>query len=260
MKNSTPLSIGLAALLALALYATPWAMMWLLDLAPPEFGIDTVPASDGEFVAIAYDDYGIDEAVVEDVEDFEEPVDAPVDDDPVPEDPPETEGKGTGPAEVAGDGEAAEDAPPGKGLPATGGATAPPKKVAPRRRRRGRPAKCRTPHPHVRKGADGVVEIDRSFVRAMTKNLKTFMSLGYSRPYRNGDTKGWFISGFGCTSPVFKAGFRRSDVLLTVNGKKTRTVTGVFMLYLKLKNKSDFEVRLLRRGQERTLKFRVVPS
>lgn len=117
---------------------------------------------------------------------------------------------------------------------------------------------CTKPHPHVRDGVDGVVEIDRSLVDEYTQNLQTFMTLGFSRPYDEDGIKGWYISGFNCTSPVHKAGFRRGDVLLEVNGKNTRSWVGVFLLYQKLKNQADFEIKLVRKGQATTLRFRVV--
>jgi hypothetical protein len=117
---------------------------------------------------------------------------------------------------------------------------------------------CTKPHANVREGEDGVVEIDRSLVDEYTQNLQTFMTLGFSRPYDEEGIKGWYISGFNCTSPVHKAGFRRGDVLLEVNGKNTRSWIGVFLLYQKLKNQADFEIKLVRKGQATTLRFRVV--
>jgi hypothetical protein len=117
---------------------------------------------------------------------------------------------------------------------------------------------CAEPHPHIRTGADGVLEIDRSLVDEYTKNLEAFMSLGYSRPYDENGVRGWYISGFSCTSPVQKAGFRRGDVLVRVNGKPTRSWVGVYLLYQKLKNKQEFEVELIRKGEPVKLQFRVV--
>lgn len=124
------------------------------------------------------------------------------------------------------------------------------------RPRKGR--NCSEPHPNIRTGKDGVMEIDRSLVDEYTRNLESFMRLGYSRPYDENGVKGWYISGFPCTSPVQKAGFRRGDVLLRVNGKPTRSWVGVFLLYQKLKNKDEFEIELMRKGQPLTLHFRVI--
>ncbi len=123
---------------------------------------------------------------------------------------------------------------------------------------KGRKKSCDKPHPNVRKGSDGTIEIDRALVEHYTDNLESFMKLGYSRPFDEGDVHGWYVSGFSCTSPVSKAGFERGDVLLAVNGKKTRSWVGVFMLYQKLKKKDDFTVDLVRKGEPVTLRFRVV--
>lgn len=127
-----------------------------------------------------------------------------------------------------------------------------------RRARARRRAKCEAAHPAVREGSDGVVEIDRAYVDEVTKNLQSFMKLGYSRPYNEEGVKGWYISGFGCTSPVHKAGFRRRDILLRINGKKTRSWAGVYLVYQKLKRKTEFEVDLLRKGEPQTFQFRIV--
>lgn len=122
----------------------------------------------------------------------------------------------------------------------------------------GKSKACEAPHPQIRAGDDGILEIDRALVDAYTKNLETFMQLGYSRPYDEEGLEGWYISGFSCKSPVAKAGFQRGDVLLTVNGRKTRSWMGVFLLYQKLKHKDEFEVELVRKGEPVTLRFRVV--
>lgn len=130
----------------------------------------------------------------------------------------------------------------------------------PGRRPTRRARDCAAPHPHVRVAGDGIVEIDRSLVDEYTASLDAFMRLGYSRPYDEEGVKGWYIAGFGCTSPVYKAGFRRADVLLSVNGRNTRSWVGVYLLYQRLKNREDFEVSVLRGGKPLTLQFRVVPG
>ena len=132
-----------------------------------------------------------------------------------------------------------------------------------RRAKKGRKSQCAVPHPNIREGeTSGVMEIDRSLVDYYTSSLKRFMELGYSEPFNRDGVKGFYIGGFGCKSPVHKAGLRRGDVVLTVNGKKTRTWIGVYLMYKKLKKKENFEVVVLRRGENepRTLRFRVVGS
>jgi hypothetical protein len=152
-----------------------------------------------------------------------------------------TAGDGTGSGADPGDGKDAKTGRPRRGARVTGKS-----KV------------CAAPHPNIHESPDGIVEIDRTLVDEYTKNLESFMKLGYSRPFDEAGLEGWYISGFGCSSPVAKAGFKKGDVLLAVNGKKTRSWVGVFMLYQRLKNKADFEVDLVRKGEPLTLKFRVV--
>jgi hypothetical protein len=173
-----------------------------------------------------------------------------------PDDAPEGAVDGEGPPDGEGgegDGEAGDGEAAGTG-DGDGDAT----KV----KKKGRPSKCNNPHPNVREGADGVMEVDRSLVDYYTHSLNRFMELGYSEPYEREGMKGFLIGGFGCTSPVHKAGLRRGDVLMTVNGKKTRTWVGVYLLYKKLSKETDFEIVVLRRGATTptTLRFRVVES
>lgn len=160
--------------------------------------------------------------------------------------------------DVAAVGEGEGEGDGGDGTAATGEAGTGPARGEGRVSRARKLKICENPHPNIRMGADGVVEIDRELVEKYTKSISTFMSLGVSRPFGDDGLKGWYISGFSCTSPVHKAGFRRGDVLLSVNGKNTRTLVGVYMLYQKLKNRSEFEVQLVRRGEPVTLHLRIV--
>lgn len=181
-------------------------------------------------------------------------------------------------AEGAGEGEGGDDGPADAEAPVDDGAEPVARKVGggddaegeggdgdgPRSRyaRKGTRSSCKEPHPNVREGTDGVMEVDRSLVEYYTASLSRFMELGYSEPFNKDGTKGFYIGGFGCKSPVYKAGLRRGDVLLRVNGQKTRTWVGVFFLYKKLKNKDVFEVELIRKGSDtpQTLTFRVVDA
>jgi membrane-associated protease RseP (regulator of RpoE activity) len=126
------------------------------------------------------------------------------------------------------------------------------------RRRSARSGRCKKDHPQIRTRDDGTVEIDRSLVRHYTRHLDEFLSLGVSGPYNEDGLRGWRIEGFGCTNPVYKAGFRKGDVLLTVNGKKTRTWPQVVFLYQTLKAKDRFDFEVSRRGQPVSLTFVVV--
>ena len=157
---------------------------------------------------------------------------------------------------------AEEGAPPGDGSTGRGQGKGVGFGAIQRRAKKGWKSQCKVPHPNIRRGTDGIMEVDRSLVEYHTSSLKRFMELGYSEPFNRDGVKGFYIGGFGCKSPVHKAGLRRGDVVLTVNGKKTRTWIGVYLMYKKLKKKENFEVVVLRRGENepRTLRFRVVGS
>ena len=242
-----------AAIGALGIYAAPWLLAGLAWIQGPSMSSEVVgggrsPRPEPPIVLLELE-------LPDGAEGSEGPAEG-------------SEGPAEGPEGSEGPAEGAappEDKRPRKGLVvevATSGSRASgdgrsPSPRASRSRRRRSP-RCEAPHPHVREAVDGVVEIDRSFVDDVTKDLQSFMSLGYSRPHHEGEVKGWYISGFSCSSPVHKAGFRRRDVLLRVNGKKTRSWVGVYLLYQKLKKKTDFEVELLRGGEPKTLRFRVV--
>lgn len=178
----------------------------------------------------------------------EEPTEA------APEDVAAAESTAEAPGPTVAEGEEGEGGAPG-GVSAVRPGAPLARPGAPRKGRAKRD--CSEPHPHVRLGGDGVVEIDRALVDEYTANLQTFMTLGVSRPYDENGIKGWYISGFSCTSPVHKAGFRRGDVLLTVNEKKTRSWVGVFLLYQKLKHQEEFAIELVRKGAPVTLQFRI---
>lgn len=241
-----------APLVGVALSTGPWAPEVVQDDGDPDGDADDGPRTTVRMM-LDLPQQAEAELVVEAAADLPE---APSDADP-------TDGTDAGPASEAGAAAAAEaenGTVAGEGDAGAGDAR---KTVRPAGRGAAAKARrqkiCDTPHPNVHP-RDGFVDIDRSLVDTYTKNLESFMKLGYSRPYDENGIRGWYIAGFGCSSPVHKAGFRRGDVLLSVNGKNTRSWVGVFMLYQKLKSKRDFDIQIVRRGAPVTLKFHIVPG
>ncbi len=125
----------------------------------------------------------------------------------------------------------------------------------PPKARRGRSGRCENLVPEIERVAEGEFTIRRALIDHYTADLKTFNTLGWSRRYEADDTKGWQVGGFGCTSPLFKAGLRSSDVVRYVNGKKTWNVLQILGLWLGQRKKETFEVVVLRKGQELTLRY-----
>jgi hypothetical protein len=135
----------------------------------------------------------------------------------------------------------------------------PGEKLAENRRKKKKSRKqCAKSYDGIRQRPDGTYVIDRELVNYYTASVKHFNELGWSKPNDRGDGKGWFIHGFGCNDPLYHGGFRRGDIVLTVNGKKTNNMMQVLMLYTKVKTKRHFEVVVRRRGKEITLRYNVV--
>lgn len=122
----------------------------------------------------------------------------------------------------------------------------------------GRKGKCGDPVPEIRKLADGHWEVDRSIVEHYTANLKRFNSLGWSRRYDRDGVQGWQVGGFGCASPLWKAGVRSSDVIRSVNEKKTYNVMQILGIWLGQRGREEFVIEVLRRGEPITLRYTLV--
>lgn len=121
-----------------------------------------------------------------------------------------------------------------------------------------RSKKCDPSHPEVAPIANAHWSVTRKTVDYYTSSIKRFNSLGWSGPYDSDETHGWKIGGFSCNSPLYHAGLRRGDVILTVNDKPTRTWLQVFGLYRKLRRHNQFRVVLLRKGEQKVLEYTLV--
>lgn len=115
--------------------------------------------------------------------------------------------------------------------------------------------RCGGPHKQIEKISKGHFRIDRDLVKYYLSSMERFNSLGYSRPNKEEGRRGWYISGFGCKSPVYKGGLRPRDVVQTVNGKKTNTVMQIFGLWASWKRHDKFKMTVLRGDKEVTLYY-----
>lgn len=242
--------------------------------ATPDLGAGRAPRDASE-VPVAY------------LADATHPLDQPGDGGPIDEplsagpEPAGSNGDGTTDAVVDASGaDGADDTTQAAAEPATPGATGP--KVGAARAARGpraagakgpaelaasfrdgaarRPGRntCRDAHPDVKPDGADHWEVNRELVDYYTANFKRFNSLGWSGPYESDTVKGWKIGGFGCNSPLYFAGLRRGDVVLTVNEKPTRTWMQILGTYTRLRRKDDFEVVLVRRGATKVLRYTLV--
>jgi hypothetical protein len=126
-------------------------------------------------------------------------------------------------------------------------------------RKPGRSGKCAEPNPAIHKLADAQWSVQRSLIDYYTESMDRFNSLGYSHKWEgeNGE-KGWQIGGFGCSSPLWKAGLRSQDVIQEVNGKKTNNVLQLIGIWISQRKKEDFVVHLLRKGEPIVLSYKVL--
>jgi len=146
----------------------------------------------------------------------------------------------------------------GKGwqVPVSGGKARQKTRVAGKKRKKSR-RKCPKSFKGVTKKPNGTYVIARSLFDYHASSIARFNELGWSKDNDKGDKKGWYISGFGCRDVLWHAGFRRGDVVRTVNGKKTNNMLQIFMLYSRFKSKKRFEVKIHRKGRPLTLKYEI---
>lgn len=125
-------------------------------------------------------------------------------------------------------------------------------------KKRGSRARCNKPMPEIQAAGERYWTVERDLVEYYTASFARLNSLGWSGRYDEGDERGWKISGFGCNSPLYRAGLRRGDVIQSVNGRKTYNLVQVFATWKKLRKMDEFEVQVLRRGETIRLTYRLI--
>ena len=128
-------------------------------------------------------------------------------------------------------------------------------KTSSKKKRKRKSRDCGGAHDDIDKVSEDHWEIERSLVRYYTSTIPRFNSLGWSRAHNSDGERGWYISGFGCKSPLFKSGLRSRDVVKSVNGKPTNTMLQVFGAYTRMGTTNEFEVKVLRQGEVVTLHY-----
>ncbi len=100
--------------------------------------------------------------------------------------------------------------------------------------------------------------LERSAIEYHTASIERLNALGWSKAYDENGQKGIYVSGFGCLSDPYLSGFRRGDVVQSVNGKKTNNFLQVWFTWQKVKKQDHFEVVVLRQGKRLVLTYDVV--
>jgi S1-C subfamily serine protease len=119
--------------------------------------------------------------------------------------------------------------------------------------------KCKSVEPtDIARHSKTHYDVNRSLFEYYTLNITRVFSLGWSRKYDGDDGEGWEISGFGCKSPLHRAGFRRGDAIQSINGKPTYNVVQLCAAYYALKNNDAFTVTLLRDGNIHRMSYTII--
>lgn len=129
---------------------------------------------------------------------------------------------------------------------------------APARKGKVKKNRCNRVSEDITALSDTRYEVKRSLVAYHTSSIDRLMALGWSRPYDEDGQKGIYVSGFGCTSDPWLGGFRRGDVVQSVNGKKTHNFLQVWFTWQKVKKDEHFEVVVLREGRRVLLTYDLV--
>ncbi len=119
---------------------------------------------------------------------------------------------------------------------------------------------CNIPEPDIRVSPDDPQHwiVRKALIERYATSMKEFNSLGWSRPSPFEEAPGRQIGGFGCASPLYKAGMRARDVIQAINDKRMYTVAQVIGFWLFGKKKGDFTCTLYRRGQVITHTYTVL--
>jgi hypothetical protein len=126
------------------------------------------------------------------------------------------------------------------------------------RKGKGKKNRCNRTSPDITPVSENHWKIESDLVAYHTASIDRLMALGWSRPYDEQGQKGIYVSGFGCTSDPYLGGFRRGDVVQSVNGKKTNNFLQVWFAWQKVKKDEHFEVVVLREGRRLLLTYDMV--
>ncbi len=107
-----------------------------------------------------------------------------------------------------------------------------------------------------RRGAS--ITLRRSDVQDALKNINTLLSQVRIRPhFKDGKADGLAVSNIKGDSIFAKLGLRDGDVVQGVNDRPIRSPDDILSFYNKLRSESRMSLQINRRGQERTINYRV---
>ena len=122
------------------------------------------------------------------------------------------------------------------------------KEVSPSRRRR----------PSRTSRSSASITLRRSDVQDALKNINTLLSQVRIRPhFKDGKADGLALSNIKGDSIFAKLGLRDGDVVRGVNDRPIRSPDDILSFYNKLRSGSRMSLQINRRGQERTINYRI---
>lgn len=127
-----------------------------------------------------------------------------------------------------------------------------------RQRRLGKLCKPK-PIPEIRKLGKDRYRVQRTIIKSYTQDFARLNGLGWSRTHRSSDGKpdGMQVGGLKCNNDLFRAGVRSGDVIHDVNGHKIRNLVQALAVYARVRRARELKVRITRRGEPRTLVYRI---
>jgi len=102
------------------------------------------------------------------------------------------------------------------------------------------------------------ITINRSKIDESINDINTLMKQVRIRPhFRNGKADGLLVYGIKPNSLFQEMGLKNGDILTGVDGKEIKSVDDALTLYESLKNKSDVNMQIKRRGTTKEINYHV---
>ena len=165
-----------------------------------------------------------------------------------------------GAEDAAGEAAAGDEGEEGEGDAAVADDAGAEERRTTRRKRRRRGHRCvEDPIPEIERLDRGQWVIQRSLVKHYMGSIQRINSLGWSRTHddENGKPDGMRLGGIRCNNDLHRAGIRSGDIVHTVNGHNVRNIVQAMLVYTRVRRDPTVRVVITRRGQRRTLTYRI---
>ena len=112
--------------------------------------------------------------------------------------------------------------------------------------------------PYGASGRSASITVRRSDVQDALKNINTLLSQVRIRPhFKDGKADGLAVSNIKGDSIFAKLGLRDGDIVQGVNDRPIRSPDDIVSFYNKLTSASRISLQINRRGQDRTINYRI---